>query len=430
MKNTPLQIPQAQSLHRLESSTDSLFLDSTKQLNQMPDSKFQTFTQYLDSKGIEYAPFDKERMPKIFASIKSHIVFPKHIIRILGTNGKGSTGRFITLGLMQQGFSVLHFSSPHLFCFNERFYKNGAHVSDEALQKAHTFLQQFTITKQASYFEYTTLLALVLAQDCTYFVCEAGLGGEFDSTNILQTMTQISVFTPISYDHQEMLGDTIESIATTKLKAMSSYNLIAPQRFTQTITIAQEIAHKRNAQLFYITHDETESILLCPSMNAYAANFAPFLRQNLAVAQKVLESLQIQVDYAHLAPFDLPARAQWIAPNILLDVGHNADGARCILKIIGAKRVYLVYNTFLEKDVRSILDILKPIIDKLLIIPVTHPRILPKADLIRTCEDLGIEYEDFTQIQDKSEYVVFGSFSVIETFWRIWNARQTRDFHC
>ena len=75
-----------------------------------------TWHAYLESKGAEYAAFDPSRMPKIFAALDCRL--PKHIIQILGTNGKGSTGRFIALGLLAQGYKVLHFTSPHLHRFN------------------------------------------------------------------------------------------------------------------------------------------------------------------------------------------------------------------------------------------------------------------------------------------------------------------------
>lgn len=449
-------------------------LDSDAILQTSQNSQVsQTFSYlaFLESKGAEYAPFDPTRARRIYDLLKPHIALPARIIHLIGTNGKGSTGRFITLGLMQKGAKVLHFTSPHIFHFRERFYKNyaletpntpesklesksaqnkaqhtpahraknthatqthaapdsGSIASDDELERAHRFLQKFDFIQEASYFEYATFLALVLAQGSEYFVCEAGLGGEYDSTSVLES--DLSVFTPISYDHQEMLGERIEDIATTKLKAMGAHNLIAPQRFPEVMQIAQNIAknitqdakqnHPKNraAHLTFITPNDIESAYQNDkNMRAYAKNMAHFLQENLVVATQALAFFGIAVDFAHLARFDLPGRAQRIAPNILLDVGHNVDGARCILKIIGEKRIKLVYNAFFQKDVRNILSILKPIISELLIIPVSHPRIMPKQELVGICEELGIKHGEFSHIQDDSEYVVFGSFSVVETF--------------
>ena len=427
--------------------------------NSQVSQNLQTFSYlaFLESKGAENAPFDPTRAHRIFDLLKPHIALPARIIHLIGTNGKGSTGRFITLGLMQKGAKVLHFTSPHIFHFRERFYKNyafetpnapnapeskttpiyttqtraapdsGAIASDDELERAHRFLQGFDFIQEASYFEYATFLALVLAQGSEYFVCEAGLGGEYDSTSVLES--DLSIFTPISYDHQEMLGERIKDIATTKLKAMGAHNLIAPQRFPEVAQIAQNIAKNitqntkqnlaknRAAHLTFITPNDIESAYKNDkNMCVYAKNMAHFLQENLVVATRALAFFGIAVNFAHLARFDLPGRAQRIAPNILLDVGHNVDGARCILKIIGEKRIKLVYNAFFQKDVRNILSILKPIISELLIIPVSHPRIMPKQELVSICEELGIKHGEFSHIQDDSGYVVFGSFSVVETF--------------
>lgn len=448
--------------------------------------------RFLEQKGVEYAPFDTKRVHRIYAVLKPHLeelytqsrkskkdlksLIPQgkeqydsnlqnkpFIIHILGTNGKGSTGRFITLGLAQNGYKVLHFTSPHLFRFNERFYlanipnsdlsaksssansskKNcakdcgnahkGTHriADDSELEKAHLWLQRFPIIEQSSYFEYATFLALYLAKDCDYFVCEAGLGGEFDSTSVLQA--DLSVFTPISFDHQDMLGNSIESIATTKLKAMSKHTLLAPQIYKEVDFIAKSIAKQKRAELTFVENifDEVDKptplehlARLPENFYEYSQNLAPFLKQNLFVAYRVLESIGIGVDFARLAQFDLPARAQYIAPNILIDVGHNAHCAHSILQIVKQKRVILVYNTFFDKDANAILGILKPAIDRLLILEVSHSRILPKDKLINIAQNLGIEYgifEGVDSMRADKDYVVFGSFSVVKTFMEIYN---------
>ncbi|RDU52237.1 Mur ligase family protein [Helicobacter sp. MIT 01-3238] len=448
--------------------------------------------RFLEQKGAEYAPFDTKRVHRIYAVLKPHLeelyaqsakskkdlesLIPQSkercsfstqnkpfIIHILGTNGKGSTGRFITLGLAQNGYKVLHFTSPHLFRFNERFYlanipnsdlsaksssansskKNcakdcgnahkGTHriADDSELEKAHLWLQRFPIIEQSSYFEYATFLALYLAKDCDYFVCEAGLGGEFDSTSVLQA--DLSVFTPISFDHQDMLGNSIESIATTKLKAMSKHTLLAHQIYKEVDSIAKSIAKQKRAELTFVENifDEVDKptplehlARLTENFYEYSQNLAPFLKQNLFVAYRALESIGIGVDFASLTRFDLPARAQYIAPNILIDVGHNAHCAHSILQIVKQKRVILVYNTFFDKDANAILGILKPAIDRLLILEVSHSRILPKDKLINIAQNLGIEYgifEGVDSMRADKDYVVFGSFSVVKTFMEIYN---------
>ncbi len=100
--------------------------------------------------------------------------------------------------------------------------------------------------REASYFEYATFLALVLGMEYEYLVLEAGVGGEFDSTSVV--LANVSVFTLIGLDHQEMLGENIEQIAKTKLKAMSGYTILARQNYRQVERIALEIALQKGVE--------------------------------------------------------------------------------------------------------------------------------------------------------------------------------------
>ena len=127
---------------------------------------------YLKNKPIFYKKIDYERMPRAFNNIRAKIIL-KPIIHIVGTNGKGSTGRFLTLLIESLGLKVGHYTSPHIFKFNERFYKNGDIVSDDELNKAHIELQNLLsdeFKNSLSYFEYATLLAAILFKDCDYWM--------------------------------------------------------------------------------------------------------------------------------------------------------------------------------------------------------------------------------------------------------------------
>lgn len=404
----------------------------------------QSLWEFLESKGQEYAPFDPKRAHRIYAKLAPMLKLEHlKIIHILGTNGKGSTGRFITLGLLQCGHRVLHFSSPHLWHFRERFYRNGGDVSDEELEEAHRALQRFGFVCEASYFEYATFLGLYLAQECDFLVLEAGLGGEFDSTSVLRA--HLSVFTPIGVDHKDFLGADIESIAGTKLRAMGDNVLLAPQPYAQSSLIARAIAKERGARLCELGIIES-SAQLCTQIEAFCACFglesreenewwqayrayvarygyAEFLAQNLLVASFVWRFFGLRVDCGNLAVLDLRGRCEWLSPHILLDVGHNEECARALKSVIeqsfGQRRVILVYNTYFDKSVRHILALLKPCIQEVWIFPlVDNPRVIAHSDLEAILGDLGIVYRDFVreEMRDSQDYVVFGSFSVVAGF--------------
>lgn len=357
--------------------------------------------EFLEKKGVEYAPFDPMRAPRIFEAFAKDFLpyFKPKVIHIVGTNGKGSTGRMIARGLK----NVLHFTSPHLFSINERFNLNGENVSFDKLQEIHSKLYQKEYMHQASYFEYLTFLCLLLARDCEYLVLEAGLGGEFDSTNVLKD--KISVFTQIGLDHCEILGESIEQIATTKLNSMGEVAFLGIQKYQEVQSIATKIAKNKNTQLTILTEPITPPFVM-----------PQFLLENLTLASNVLNFLNIPYDLAHIASIDLQGRAQKYSPLITLDVGHNPDGAKAILEEFRGKKITLIYNAYKQKDVAQVLSILSPIIKEVQIIPIDEPRAIAREELERILSKLGLKYLEFQEIKNDEEYLVFGSFSVVRTF--------------
>lgn len=368
--------------------------------------------QYLLSKGQEYRKFDPNRAINIYKKLKENLARIPQTIQIIGTNGKGTSGRFLALALLQKGYKVLHFTSPHIFRFNERFYKNGNIISDDEILKAHQYLMQFDFIKDASYFEYATFLALYLSIDVDYLILEAGIGGEYDSTSVVER--NLVLFTLIDFDHQEMLGYSIESIAKTKLNAMKNTAILGIQKHSIVQDIAKNIASLKNVKL-HILDSISNNTLAYISKNSMPS----FLAQNLSLALKALEILNIEFDISLLPPLDLMGRFQKIEDNIIIDVGHNKSAAFAIKENLKDKKVTLVYNSYVQKDIKEILKILKDNILRLEIIEIKdNPRIINKIDLIKILDELEILYSDFKYIDKSKDYLVFGSFSVIEKFMR------------
>lgn len=378
----------------------------------------------LASKGMEYAPFDPERAHRIYAQMPS-LTLPKHIIQIIGTNGKGSTGRFIAMGLEQNNKSVLHFSSPHIFEFRERFYTQGSEIALGRLEEAHRALWCIESVREASYFEYATFLALYLSQGCEYLVLEAGLGGEFDSTNVCGA--ELSVFTSIGFDHQDMLGDSLEEIASTKLRAMSGYAILAIQPYAQVVSLAKNIALQKRAVLECLQDRRLEcrEYELGEQMERYMRRYAlpEFLGENLYTALKVLAHYGMSFDFENLGALSLRGRAEHLSEHIMLDVGHNLDGARALRAMLSGKKVNLVYNAYEQKDIEAVLNELSPIIKKVLILNVENPRICSRERLECTLNKLCIPYDTFDIARFAvTEYsLVFGSFSVVCEFLSQYN---------
>ena len=387
-----------------------------------------TLNEVLISKGAEYAPFDTSRAKRIYNVIAPIFGFEKcfgtkcKVIHIIGTNGKGSTGRFITMGLEQHKKSVLHFSSPHLFNFNERFFVSGGdfrgEIPQSRLESIHQKLWAIESVREASYFEYATFLALVLGMEYEYLVLEAGVGGEFDSTSVI--LANVSVFTLIGLDHQEMLGENIEQIAKTKLKAMSGYTILARQNYKEVENLALEIALQKALQCALW---EGMDRILGEQKKAFYEyvkryNLPVFLQENLSNALRVLAFFGLYFDFATLGRLSLRGRCEILAKNIVLDVGHNIDGARALRAFLGDKKVNLVYNSYIEKDIRAILCELLPNIKKVLILSVQNSRICPRQRLVKILESLQIAFMDFdiATMSESETYLIFGSFSVAQEF--------------
>ncbi|WQR73292.1 bifunctional folylpolyglutamate synthase/dihydrofolate synthase [Helicobacter pylori] len=373
---------------------------------------------FLETKPKEYHQFDPSRFIQIYKDFKNAFFeIQAKVIHVVGTNGKGSTGRFLTLLLADQNFKVLHFTSPHVFEFRERFYLNGSVVKESVLENAHQQLQPHAFSSACSYFEYATLLAVMLAKDCDYLVLEAGLGGEFDSTNALEKT--LSVFTPIDYDHKEFLGDSLESIATTKLKAMGSLSIIAPQQ-ELVLNVAQKIAKEKRAQLIVIQNEISQEV------KAYIERYhlAHFLAMNLEVALKAFETLlpcNKQEVLKNLKPLNLIGRCELLSPNILIDVGHNPHSAKALkeeIKRIFNAPIVLIYNCYQDKDAFLVLEILKPVVKKVLILELHNERIIQLEKLKGILETLGLEHALFEDLEENENYLVYGSFLVANAFYK------------
>ncbi len=372
---------------------------------------------FLETKPKEYHKFDPSRFIQIYKDFKNAFFeIQAKVIHVVGTNGKGSTGRFLTLLLADQNFKVLHFTSPHVFEFRERFFLNGSVVEESVLENAHQQLQSHAFSSACSYFEYATLLAVMLAKDCDYLVLEAGLGGEFDSTNALEKT--LSVFTPIDYDHKEFLGDSLESIATTKLKAMSPLNIIAPQQ-ELVLNIAQKIAKEKHAKLIVVQNEISKEVKDYIERH----HLAYFLAMNLEVALKAFETLlpcNKQEVLKNLKPLNLIGRCELLSPNILIDVGHNPHSAKALKEEI--KRVFnapiiLIYNCYQDKDAFLVLEILKPVIKKVLILELHEERVIKLEKLKGILETLGLEHALFEDVEENENYLVYGSFLVANAFY-------------
>ncbi len=383
--------------------------------------------EFLQAKPLFYNEIDYTRMPRVYAMIQSHLNIPK-IIHIIGTNGKGTTGRFLASALVCLGWSVGHYTSPHILEFNERIWLNGANVSDVTLDETHQKLQKLLPSKESdalSYFEYTTLLAMMLYENCDFVVLEAGLGGEYDATAVFPNI--LTLVTPIDYDHEAFLGKDIKSIATTKLNAIQKSAILAKQKYNEVEDIAQEIAHSKALKVYkkddFLTQEDIQNRVKISKNLALAS----YLSENLSLSIAALKFLELKYEVKDFDNAQLFGRLTKLRENVIIDVGHNPLAASAIVNSLAGKKYVLVYNSYKDKNYREILTILKPIIWHVEIIEVEESRIEERAILEQTMQELDIEYSSFKKIEEAKQYLVFGSFSVVEKFLKM--EQHGKSFH-
>ncbi|MGM0533460.1 MAG: bifunctional folylpolyglutamate synthase/dihydrofolate synthase [Campylobacterota bacterium] len=357
----------------------------------------KNFQAFIQNKEEFYKAFEFASVKNAYAIIKPHLR-KKTVIQIVGTNGKGSTGRALAQMLHKSGQRVAHYSSPHINSLQERFWLRGENADAQQLQASHEKLINILgpRAEDLSYFEYLTLLFFLLSDGCDYIVLEAGLGGEFDATNVIEN--DLCIVTAVGFDHCDILGNSIEEIAATKMRACDNALLLAKQPYSRTYEVAKELfGHYSIAG------------------KAQTAGFATVLQDNIQTAVTAFEMLGFTYDPGLLAGLEFKGRMQRVGPNITVDVGHNLLAARALSQHIHPGSV-LIYNSFDDKDIEGVLRVLAPKCKKLVYLPIANRRSAAKSRVQRACEKEGLAFEEFDTIDPADNYLVFGSFLTVQAF--------------
>lgn len=378
----------------------------------------ESLEQFLNQKPLYYKEIDHKRVHSAYTMLKPHIRHPR-TVHIVGTNGKGSTGRILAHLAYTSGLSVGHYSSPHILKFNERIWLNGEDASGKILEQAHQRLFGILgsqMSEALSYFEYTTLLAFVVFERCDLVALEAGLGGEYDATNVCDK--ELSIITPIGIDHQPFLGETIEEIATTKINSIQKKVLLAQQPYEEVYAVAKKIASKRGAELFFNEAFSVGRWALRAKIEKIAEikSWGGYLVDNAMVSLQALDILGIAYEIEALKSLELFGRFYRLTPHIRIDVGHNPLAAQAIVKAMQEDTV-LIYNSLDDKDYESVLKILSPKVKRVEIIKIDSQRATTLERIEEAIEGAGLGYRYFDgKIEGDEHYLVFGSFYVVEAF--------------
>ena len=277
-------------------------------------------------------------------------------ISIVGTNGKSSTANNISMLLKGLDKSYISFTSPHLFDYKERIT---AH-KDLNLNQYIQYLEKFELENNIilGYFESTFLIAAkaFLHNDLDYFICEAGIGGKYDTTSIIQSKNV--VLTSIGLDHTDILGHKIIDILDQKIYVSNDIKTLFVGNLNEELTAIIKSDYTNYSQSIYLSE-------YLKSKNILFSNLI-FKDLNYYLSLMVVDSLLQDIKYADLTNIkiqDAIGRFEIVNdfPVKIIDGAHNYEGVEILLRDFENKYGNLITDLFLGfkkgKDINKILNL-------------------------------------------------------------------------
>ena len=286
-------------------------------------------------------------------------------IHIAGTNGKGSTAHMLASILQESGKKVGLYTSPHLKDFRERIRINGEMIAQKEVVTFVKENQVFFEKMELSFFEFTVAMAFdyFAKQKVDIAIIETGLGGRLDSTNIINP--ELAIITNISLDHTNLLGDTIEKIATEKAGIIKNETpVIIGRRQKETTSIFKNITKEKNANLIYASPQKGYTSDLKgeyqkENINTVITAIKQLQKQGWAITEDDIEHGLLKT----AANTQLLGRWQTLRrnPQIICDTAHNEDGIKEIAKQLSNSKyeqLHIVFGTVGDKNLDTILNYL------------------------------------------------------------------------
>jgi dihydrofolate synthase/folylpolyglutamate synthase len=313
----------------------------------------------------------------------------ERILHVAGTNGKGSVCALLDSICRAAGYRTALFTSPHLVTFRERMQVDGTMISEIAVARGLTKIRKLVADWEPhpTFFEITTALALdhFRNQDADIVILETGLGGRLDATNATESI--VSILTPIDYDHQKWLGETLTEIAIEKAGIIKPHiPVVSAWQPDEAMTVIRERATACSAPLDFVRQPFERFPIALPGTHQ---------KQNAALALSALHTAGIAVDDASIArglcSVEWPARFQRWDARTIIDGAHNPAGARIAAETwretFGDRRATIVFAVLNDKDVAGICGALKPIAQRFLLPSIRSARALPAEELRLTICD-------------------------------------------
>ncbi|WP_218311467.1 bifunctional tetrahydrofolate synthase/dihydrofolate synthase [Alteromonas antoniana] len=334
------------------------------------DRSLAQWLTYLESIHPSAIDMGLERVETVAATLGLTFT-DRTVITVAGTNGKGTTCKFLEQAAIAQGKSVAVYSSPHLLTYRERVRYNGELPTEAAFCEAFTCVEAARGDTTLTYFEFGTLAAMKMMMEwqADIVILEVGLGGRLDATNIVDP--DIAVITTIDLDHQDWLGDTREKIAVEKAGIMRpGIKAVIGDRQPPS-TLHEEVTRFQAKALwaerdFTVTEHQDGWDWHCGEVSLKALPKPVIPLQNAATALATLHQLGWLPDAKEaarvIANTEMAGRRQQLdsAPRVVVDVGHNPQATRQMMTWLSEYQydnLYIVAGMLKDK---SIVETLAP----------------------------------------------------------------------
>lgn len=350
-------------------------------------------------------------------------------IHVAGTNGKGSVSHMLAAILQIAGYKTGLYTSPHLKDFRERIKVNGEMIKEESVISFTEKIKPLIEEIDPSFFEITVAMAFdyFAEQEIDVAIIEVGLGGRLDSTNIITPV--LSVITNIGWDHMNFLGDSLEKIAFEKGGIIKQgVPVVVGEYLQETKPVFDKIATEKNAAIHFASQKrflsewkwkQHELIVAVEEKGKTDHHIfhldlpGVYQTKNLITvleAVSVLKRLDFNLDEAAVQTGLQKTKkitglhGRWeiihVHPTIVLDVAHNAEGIRQIvrqLELTDHHQLHIVIGMVRDKEIENILRHL-PSMAQYYFTQSAIPRALPANELKKTAAQLNLKGEDYPDV--------------------------------
>lgn len=325
-------------------------------------------------------------------------------IHVAGTNGKGSVSAMLAEILRRAGYKTGLFTSPFIEVFNERIRIDGEMIGDEELAGYITKTAELAEKNgiKVSEFAFITAAAFKYFRDkgCDIVVLETGMGGRLDATNIIPP-PEAAVITSVGLDHTQYLGETIEEIAREKCGIIKSGSAVVSAPNERVRDIIESAAKEAGCELTVCGKAETgRGKFVYKTWSYHLSLRGDYQAENASVALETVRALRRRgyaiSERAVIAGFEhvsWKARYEFVAPNIVIDGGHNIDGIRALKRSLEEENrpVTLVMAMMKDKSYELCIHTIAAAAERVVATELDMDRALGCAEIKRVCDNAGVE---------------------------------------